>query len=173
MWLLAISLDIHKPSSSRIMRQYAVIVNLESEKSDRYTMSSLPLHLTILSIFFSDKPPSFFTTQVIDIADDTRQFNIKTTGRALFGINEDISVTLVKKNDELRKLHLRLLDAVSDHVSFRAPQFLGDGYGPHITDQGDREAPGDGDLLVGKLMLVEIIDQDVLVRSDHILSSAT
>jgi len=35
---------------SRQMRQYAVIANIESERSDHYTMSTLPLHVTLLSL---------------------------------------------------------------------------------------------------------------------------
>ena len=155
------------------MRQYAVIVNLESAQAERYTMSSLPLHITILSIFSSDQQHSFFTTILAKIAEDARQLTVRTAGRALFGVDQDIPVTLVENSDQLRKLHLRLLDAVSDHVSFRAPQFVGDGYGPHITDQGDRKAGRGDSLILDNLMLVEIVDEDVHVRSDHILSSAT
>lgn len=155
------------------MRQYAVITNLESERAVHYTLSSLPLHVTILSIFFSDEQPLLFSETLGALATKTRSINTRTTGRALFGVNEDIPVTLVKKTKELNDLHQQRLKAVSEYVSFRAPQFTGRNFGPHITNQQDRSVPEETDLLLDNLSLVEIIDQDVLVRSIHHLSAAT
>lgn len=155
------------------MRQYAVIANLDGSGVNRYTMSSLPLHVTILSIFYSEEAPSFFGEIANDIAKASDAINVETIGRALYGVDEDIPVTLVRKTPALANLHHRLLDRVSGNVTFRTPQFTGDNFGPHVTDQSERYLPEGTDLVLDNLTLVEIEDQDVIVRSVHDLRIAT
>ena len=154
------------------MRQYAVIANLETVRGKHFSLSSLPLHVTILSIFFSVERPSFFSKVLKNAAAETRTVTVKTIGRALYGVNRNVPVTLVDRSHELKKLHLKLLDEVSEKVSFQAPQFTGENYGPHVTDQEDRSIPVGIDLSVDNLSLVEIVEPDVVIRSVHHLAIA-
>jgi hypothetical protein len=135
-------------------------------------MTSLPLHVTILTIFFSEEQPPFFASILQRVAMETRSFSTQTTGRALYGVDEDIPVTLVQMTTELGELHQTLLDEVSGSVSFLAPQFVGENFGPHVTDQSEHSIPVGTTFPVDNLMLVEIIDQNVFVRSFHSLGAA-
>ena len=155
------------------MYQYAVIANLERDGTDLYTLSSLPLHVTILSIFFSEREPLELARLVIDAAAGRQSFSIKVTGRALFGPDADIPVTTVEKTEMLEALHLRLLEATAGTASFRAPQYTGDGFSPHVTDQAGRTLQEDQSVMIDNLTFVEIDGQDVRVVEVMNLASAT
>ena len=130
-------------------------------------MSSLPLHLTILSIFFSEKDPSFFSGIANETTGSCKPLIVRATKRALFGVGEDVPVTLIEKTPELAELHNQILSRVSGYVSFRAPQFVGDNFSPHVTDQAGRAVSLDTKLELDNLTLLEIEDQNVIVRSTH------
>lgn len=145
------------------MRQYAIIANLERNGTKHYTLSSLPLHVTVLSIFFSEREAEFFVKIIGSVASGFGAIKTHTTQRALFGVDEDIPVTLVEKTDELERLHLRLLKKVTDTVTFRAPQFTGRNFGPHVTDQSGTSVDVGKQLIIDNLSLVEIKDQEVTI----------
>lgn len=147
------------------MRQYAVIANLEDTREGQYTMTSLPLHVTFLSIFFSNESASFFARINEEIAKGTHAIRVITTGRTRYGAHQEIPVTLVEEVPEIANLHNQLLDRVSAHTSFRAPQFTGANFKPHVTDQGERVVSVGTQLELNNLTLVEIEEQDVIVRS--------
>ena len=152
------------------MNQYAVLINLESKTADRYTLSSLALHVTILGIFSTKQNAQFFTAVLAEQAESQTSIKTVATSRALFGINRDIPVTVVEQTEPLLQLHTNLINSVRDVAEFRAPQFIGSAFGPHVTDQGNRRVEVGSKVILDNLTLVEILDQDVLVRSIHTLT---
>ena len=145
------------------MNQYAVMTNLDSGPAAACTLASLPLHVTILSIFFSQSPAPVISGLLEDAAACFKATRVTTIGRARFGVNRDIPVTLVEPTDTLIGWHTGLLRAVSGHATFRAPGFLGEHYTPHVTDQQARALAVGEDILLDNLTFVQITGEDVHV----------
>ncbi len=140
---------------------FAVIANLEAG-ADGYTMATLPLHVTLLTIFESTLDSAQLNTIVGAVAAANTAFDVPSLERALFGVNEDVPVTRVVRSPALFALHSQLLSEVKDHARFRTPQFTGDGYGPHVTDQGERCLAVGETARIDNLTLVEISGEDVI-----------
>ncbi len=154
------------------MTQYAVIAILD-EPAAAYTMTTLPLHLTFLGIFSSLEAPAFFSAKIEAVAGATPPLTTTARDRAMFGVGKDIPVTTVEKTPAIAALHETLLAAVDGHAEFRAAQFTGEGFGPHVTDQGGRCIEPDTVINIEALSLVEVVGDDVFVRAMHPLTCAT
>jgi hypothetical protein len=63
-------------------------------------------------------------------------FDVLPTEQAMLGPDEDVSVKLLRLDDDLATLHATLLE-LSDRGSFvyNSPEFVGSGFLPHATDQ--------------------------------------
>ena len=78
---------------------------------------------------------------------------------------QKVRVHSVALTDQLKRLHLRLFNLLQDlGVEFTAPQWVGEGFGPHVTERAEVEfTPGDQQLSrAAYLIEVEIRGEDHL-----------
>ena len=64
-----------------------------------------------------------------------RYIELKSTGRGMFGLNNDVPVATIEHTDELDRLHTELIDLVSDlDGQHTYPEWIGTWYKPHVSD---------------------------------------
>ena len=60
---------------------------------------------------------------------------LRPSGRALFGLNDDVPVTTIECSNEISFLHTSLLLALArERARFKELRWVGAGYRPHVSD---------------------------------------
>jgi len=146
------------------MTKYAVIANLEEAKS-AHKLSDLPLHITLLGIFSSDKKPEYFSSILESAAKGYNIVKTKTIGRQNFGDEKQPTmVSELEKTKDFEDLHKALITSFGDELKTMNANFQPDIYRPHVTDQNKKSVSIDADIVINNLTLVEINDDDVFER---------
>lgn len=146
------------------MQKYAVIVNLE-EARPKHKLSDLPLHLTLLGVFSSDKSSEYFVPILKDAAQNYGASTTKTMGCQNFGNNErSIMVTELKKTKELNNLQRILVKSFGNELNTMDKNFQPTTYRPHVTDQNNRSLAREESVTIDNLTLVEIDGDNVFER---------
>jgi 2'-5' RNA ligase len=134
------------------------------------TYAELPLHLTLMSRFFSDLSPEDLATAVRPMLAQTKPIELVFGKTTELGPKKLI-VHMVEHSDQLKQLHNELhtqLDSI--HADYEYPQFIGEGYKPHITRR-DGEQLNTGDRKIAETAcLIEIVDGKRVVRSSFVLT---
>jgi len=102
---------------------------------------ALPLHCTLIHWFWLDLDPASLTARLESLLKDTPSISLKSGKEAVFTgktKHGDIPVTVntVELTADLKSLHFRIcemLDALG--VRYGAPQYVKNGYSPHVTHQ--------------------------------------
>jgi hypothetical protein len=117
---------------------------------DGFRLKDWPLHLTVAPTFVIGADDigadmAAVLTVITPILAKQRQLVVRAGPDAGFGHFGKIPVTLIEPSAELSRLHQRLLDALlAVGAAFDDPEFVGRGYGPHVTiTRSARVALGD------------------------------
>lgn len=143
------------------MHAYLIILEITPLKIGS-TYDMLPLHCTLLHWFWLKQEPEEVAKKLMIALSNTAPMVLKAGDEQVFaGKNKNGELVPVTVNDieltpELRKLHEQVCTVLkSMDVRYSAPQYVHDGFHPHVTHQTD------GQLLPGevrksaKLYLVE------------------
>lgn len=118
-------------------QKYAIIQLFEETPIGRqFSSSNWPLHSTIVDTFAIDWHVQTMIDQL------TRLLNSRTTATStvgddrFFGENGQVQVALLKKTDDLVKLHYDVIEVLEQGgLRPNDPQFAKDGFLPHSTVQ--------------------------------------
>ncbi|SDT33032.1 2'-5' RNA ligase family protein [Microlunatus soli] len=114
---------------------------------DHFEQGTVPLHLTTLpKIRVPQANLSAVLTAFRRIANATKPMTATAADYDHFGAAADVGVTTIEISDQLRTLHLSLLEAARQAAALPIQlAYHGDGYRPHVTHahNGDRVCPGD------------------------------
>ena len=117
----------------------------------------LPAHLTLISRFWSELPPSEIVDAVNPIFAQSEPVELIFDKEAVIG-PKNTAVHLIKNTPELKNLHARLLEVLDRHrVTFTQPQFIGDGHKPHVSKREDVNFPVGHRKEVRHAYLIEVI----------------
>lgn len=143
------------------MHAYLIILEITPLKIGS-TYDMLPLHCTLVHWFWLTQKPEEVTESLTAVLSNTAPVALRAGAEQVFaGKNKHGELVPVTVNDieptpELRKLHEQVCMVLkSMDVRYSAPQYVQDGFHPHVTHQKD------GQLLPGevrrsaKLYLVE------------------
>lgn len=145
-------------------REYVLVFFIETPPAVNFDRTKWYLHLTLLGTFYSSLEPAQLTSLISEAVENTGPFQVKKTGRDLFGKDGDIAVTTVDKPAKLMNLHSRLYWALGNHIVFKTPEFNNDGYSPHVTDAGDKHL-GDSSFYVTDVSLVELTENTAAIHT--------
>jgi 2'-5' RNA ligase len=145
------------------MSEYVVIKNFDPNPATRYKMDALPLHISISNMFYSSADESFLCDRLLEVAESTKPFTIKATSRQQFGKEMDVPVTELEKSDEIQTLHASIISTLGDVAVLKTPEFGGNNYRPHVTDQPVGKLAIGSVITIDSLTLVKVVDHDVFV----------
>jgi hypothetical protein len=128
------------------MTRYVTVLPLEPlAVGDGFSVSSWPLHVTIVPTFETELSPQAVGA-AIDFATVGQAPITAVVGEdAMFGSFATVRVALVTPSPPLDTLHrVSLAGVAALGAVFDDPQFIGDGYRPHVTATRRRRSnPGD------------------------------
>jgi len=117
---------------------------------------SLRLHCMLLHWFWLPTSPLELVQHLWPVFAETKPFVIESHYPALFGKQNDIPVHRLAPSPVLKWLHGRVLDVVDQlGAEHTEPCYIGSGYAPHVTTQGERSFPPGSTHTVRALYVVE------------------
>jgi hypothetical protein len=104
----------------------------------------LPLHCTLVHWFYSSIEPERIILRTTPLFGESPPIELVSKAPALFGRDCTIPVHTIVPNRALRRLHFDILAALKYFGAvYTEPDYVGAGYNPHVTTQGERIfAPG-------------------------------
>ncbi|MBC7546850.1 2'-5' RNA ligase family protein [Candidatus Saccharibacteria bacterium] len=118
-------------------QRYVIIKLLEQLKDgDEFSPDSYPLHITIVPSFQLDSMDDTLLKKIKQLCANFNEFTLTAGEDEFFGPNNEVRVTTMIMNDELRKLHTSLVDVLSDaNAIFDEPDYMLEKYRAHATLQ--------------------------------------
>jgi hypothetical protein len=138
------------------------VVSILEPHGDTIDRRDWHLHVTVLPEFRAIVAEVVLAQRMADVASAFPAFEISGAGDAWFGPNGDVHVRVVD-SDELRQLHRALMDAFSDVIVPLLPQYCGDGFGGHVSDQIHRSMAEGERLPVSSVSLVRLVGDEARV----------
>lgn len=131
----------------------------------QFSEDNWPLHVTLLDPFKTIWSPEELIRKVGELASKTKSFEMHLSQRSFLGPNKDVPVMLVKIDKRMRQHHNDLLNlGVRGSFVYNTPEFVGDGFVPHITDAHDERAELDKFYAVKTVSIVDTIPDGDLSR---------
>jgi hypothetical protein len=130
----------------------------------------LPSHLTLMSRFLSDLPPEELAAIVRPLFAEMIPVSLVFGETVELGPKKVTAHMASGPKLELHRALRKVLDTVE--VEYQYPQFIGDGYKPHVTArEGVQFEPGDMHIASASY-LVEVVDKKRVIRSRFELGAA-
>lgn len=125
-----------------------------------------PLHITIIDTFKTDWPVATLIRAVQEVATAIKAFDVLPVAQAFLGVGKDVPVKLIQPNEAIIGLHDKLLALGPDgSFVFNSPEFVGQGFLPHVTDQKDAAVQLGQTYRITNISLVDMFpDGDYLRR---------
>jgi hypothetical protein len=144
-------------------QKYTIVCFFSNDPKVDFPASDWPLHATMLDTFKTPWSLAILSQALADLAASTEPFESIAIQSALLGEARDVPVKLLKLRGGLITLHQELLKlAEAGSFIFNTPEFVGDGFLPHATDQAD------GEVQIGhKYLLEDISLVDMIPDGDH------
>lgn len=122
-----------------------------------------PLHVTMLDTFKTDWSVEELGDAMQRVAAAIPAFTALPVEQAMLGPNKDVPVKLLQQDEPMLAFHRALLALQQDgNFVFNTPEFVGDGFLPHATDQKD------GQLAIGTPYPVTTVSLvDMFPNGDH------
>lgn len=128
------------------MQKYVIIKLLEPKKEGvQFAASDWPLHVTLVPRFVINLEGTGLLEKMATLLRSHKPVEVVAETDELFGEFKNIKVTLLEKTPELTKLHSTIIDLLkSMGAIFDEPNFIEEGFRPHVTVQSKRRVqPGD------------------------------
>lgn len=118
-------------------QKYAIIQLFEDMPvGTQFSANSWPLHSTIIDVFAIDWGVVTMTSELKKMLVGRRPVVTVVEDDRLFGDHGQVRVALLKKTDDLSRLHLDMVQLLEQGGwQPNDPQFAGDGFLPHSTVQ--------------------------------------
>jgi hypothetical protein len=124
---------------------------------DAFTLREWPLHLTVAPTFVIEGGLLAMLPAVAPILTAQPALRLRVGPEAGFGHALDVPVSLVEPAVELTRLHTGLVVALlAVGARFDDPEFVGDGYRPHITLKGVAALPPGDHLNLAQAAVVDM-----------------
>jgi len=143
--------------------KYAIFHIIDKKMRQRYKVSpeflpsEWPLHLTLLGNFTTNAPIEHIINALINYTENIKPFEITVGNESLFGINEDILVSVLQTNGAIKELHNGLKGIMdAQEAIYDNSNFVGTGYNPHVTVQETTRLNTGQKILVGDITLVDM-----------------
>jgi hypothetical protein len=122
-------------------QKYTIVCFLNPEDIPiEFSASDWPLHATILDTFKTDWSLEDLLQAIEQAVVNTAPFNITPLERAMLGPHKDVPVKLLQQDVHILDLHSTLLELTEPgSFVFNTPEFVGEGFLPHVTDQLDSQ----------------------------------
>ena len=129
------------------------------------TYDSFPLHCTLVHWFKTNKSYQDIDELIRPALKKVSPFTVTSVTPAMYGPNFDIPVHLIKKTTTLDSLHKQLVSALEPCNPTHTIPYIGDGYGPHVTDT-DKQAltPGESHTITNIYLLEALDPEDTRMR---------
>lgn len=139
------------------------------------TFSALdwPLHVTMLDTFKTNWSVVDLLSEVRQVAATTAPFSALPVEQHMLGPNKDVPVKLLQKDAAMLGLHDALL-ALADKGSlvFNSPEFVGQGFLPHATDQKNGQLELSRTYAITTMSLVDMFPSGDCMQRDIIKTFA-
>lgn len=130
-----------------------------------------PLHCTVMPWFVAIDPADSVRRELRAIAQQHRAVELRAGNTAWFTESRS-SVRLLQRNTRLMRLHQALYGLVKQYGNRCCfPQYVGDCYTPHVTDQATSQLPSNYRKVATELVVV-IRDKDTKLVFDRIMLSS-
>src|SRR5690606_35864259 len=118
-------------------QRYVIIKLLEQLKEgDEFSPENYPLHITIVPSFQLERMDDVLLGKIKRLCDNLKAFTLTAGQDEYFGPNREVHVTTMVMNDEIRRLHNRLVGILADAGAiFDEPEYMFKNYHAHATVQ--------------------------------------
>ncbi len=118
-------------------QRYVIIKLLEQLKEgDEFSPENYPLHITIVPSFQLERMDDVLLGKIKRLCDNLKAFTLTAGQDEFFGPNREVHVTTMVMNDEIRRLHNRLVGILADAGAiFDEPEYMFENYHAHATVQ--------------------------------------
>lgn len=125
------------------------------------TRQSWPLHITLLNWFTTQDEPSTLDA-LAHSASLVEPFVVLVGDDAMFGSENDVPVSLLENDAELKALHKNVLKTVLDTGGELSQEtvWIGDDYTPHATHHGSKRAKPGENVTVSRICIVTVHEGD-------------
>lgn len=122
-------------------QKYTIVCFLSPEDIPiEFSASDWPLHATILDTFKTDWSVEDLLRAIKQAVANTTPFNITLIEGAMLGPDKDVPVKLLEQDAHILDLHSTLLELTKPgSFVFNTPEFVGEGFLPHVTDRLDSQ----------------------------------
>jgi 2'-5' RNA ligase len=143
-------------------QKYTIVQLLEPvAEGTIYKPADWPLHTTLADIFAIDWDEE---TLLQNCAQEFKKLTtISTTASSdeWFGKDKNIQVTLLEKNTAITELHFALVTFLEKgNVQFNTPEFVRDGFKPHVTMQKDNHLNKGDKVVINALTIIDMFPND-------------
>jgi 2'-5' RNA ligase len=118
-------------------QKYVIVHFIDKYKvPNEFPATKWPLHVTLLANFTITKHLEDLRAALKSYSQNCESFNIVAHGETLFGPKQNIGVSLIQPNDDIKQMHAALSEIASNFGAvFDEPAFMGEGFRPHATIQ--------------------------------------
>ncbi len=148
-------------------QKYAIIQLFENvAEGTEFPASDWPLHSTIADTFTIDWDVPTMVEKLTELLKDHAQATSEVEDDRFFGDNGQIQVTLIKKTDDLVKLHYDVIDLLEQGGwKPNDPQFAKEGFLPHSTVQPHSRLNKGDEVIFNTLSIIDMFpNQDPYQR---------
>lgn len=149
------------------MSQKYVIVHFIdiSKVPDEFPYTEWPLHITLLANFTISQPLDKLIEKLELYAQEIEPFEIVSDGEDLFGLNQNVAVSLIQISESIGKVH-NDLTAITKALGaeYDESKFMGEGFRPHATKQINSQLEDKQVLALNNFTLVDMYPNNDIGR---------
>lgn len=136
--------------------KYTIVGFIGSNLPQQFSQDDWPLHITLLDPFKTIWSQQELAAEVSKVATQIKLFPMTAFKKSFLGPNKEVPVMLIKKDENMLQAHTVLLHlGERGGFVYNTPEFVGDGFVPHITDRDDERAKFDDAYDLTNLSIVE------------------
>jgi 2'-5' RNA ligase len=145
------------------MKIYVVVSILEDNFPHHFLYENWPLHVTLVNNFSSEADPANLLRLLRDACINQNVITVSGKSMEKFGVNKDVSVTVLESTSEFETLRTNLLTALKDLTKPFGHQY--ESYRPHVADRHYRKIAIGEQVKIESISLVELIGNERQVIS--------
>lgn len=141
----------------KFTQKYAIIQLFEDVPvGAEFSASSWPLHSTVADTFATDWDVPTMVEELMKMLRDYNQVTSVVENDAFFGDHEQVQVALLRKTDDLMRLHYNVIKLLEQGGwTPNDPQFAKDGFLPHSTVQKHARLNKGDEVVFNALSLID------------------
>lgn len=146
----------------KFTQKYTIICLLEEiEEGYEYPSDRWPLHTTLADTFAITVGIEELKGLLDEISQNAQAASTTAIQNEYFGDDKSIKVTVFEKNDSIKNLHYKVINALEQlGVTFNDPQYMKDGFKPHATAQKHSEIKIGDSVIINNLAIVDMFPNE-------------